>query len=71
MKNTILGGLIIIFGSAVIIALCLGLCYLIVSGLWYLICLGLGIEFSWFAALAIFAICMLLRWVLSAARSKN
>lgn len=40
MKNTILGGLIIIFGSAVIIALCPGRCYLIVSGLWYLICLG-------------------------------
>lgn len=67
-NHPILSMLILVIGTAGAVAVIMALSYLIVSGLWYLICLGLGIEFSWFAALAIFAICILLRWVMSAAK---
>lgn len=60
--------LILAIGTIGAFVLVLAFAYLVVSGLWYLICLGLGIQFSWFAALGIFAICLLLRWVISAAK---
>lgn len=70
--DNFLGCSIVGLGFVALLAICLGLVYLFVSGMWYLICLGLGIEFNWFAALAIMAICLLLRWIISAAKpSKN
>lgn len=69
-KGAAMPTLIVLLGAICVIALALGVAYLIVSLLWWMICLGLGIEFSWFAALGIFAICMLLRWVVSAAKPK-
>lgn len=71
MRNgTGMAALVVILGGICVIAMALGVSYLIVSLLWWLICLGLGIEFNWFAALGIFAVCMLLRWVVSAAKPK-
>ena len=48
-----------------------GFAYLMVSFFWWLVCLGLGIEFSWFAALGIFGIGLILRWVISAATKSS
>lgn len=62
---TLIGIFVIV--AAVIVPI--ALTYLAISGLWYLVCLGLGIEFSWFAALGIFAIGMILRWIVSAAKN--
>ena len=70
-KGAAMPTLVVLLGAICVIALALGVAYLIVSLLWWLICLGLGIEFSWFAALGVFAVCMLLRWVVSAAKPKQ
>lgn len=63
--------LIVLLGAVCLVALVFGASYLIVSLLWWFVCLGLGIEFNWFAALGIYAICILLRWVVSAAKPKE
>lgn len=39
--------------------------------IYYIICMCFGLAFSWLYALGIFLICLLIRWVISAARSKN
>ena len=43
--------------------------YLFVAGLTYLVCLGFGLQWSWFTALGVLAACVLLRWILSASKS--
>lgn len=48
-----------------------GFAYLMVSFFWWLVCLGLGIEFRWLAALGIFAIGLILRWIISAATKSS
>lgn len=68
-NNSFIAMLIGIFVIVAAIVVPITLSYLIISGLWYLVCLGLGIEFSWFAALGIFAIGMILRWIVSAAKN--
>lgn len=68
-NHSFIATLIGIFVIVAAIVVPIALSYLIISGLWYLVCLGLGIEFSWFAALGIFAIGMILRWIVSAAKN--
>lgn len=45
--------------------------YLFISGLTYLICLAFGLPWSWLTALGVWAACVMLRWVLSAAKSSG
>lgn len=58
-------------GLIALFIICFGFAYLMVSFFWWLVCLGLGIEFSWFAALGIFGIGLILRWVISAATKSS
>ena len=58
-------------GFIALFIICFGLAYLMVSFFWWLVCLGLGIEFSWFAALGIFGIGLILRWIISAATKSS
>lgn len=67
MMYSILAGLVI----AIAILALLGASYLIVAGLTYLICLGFGLEWSWLLALGVWAACVLLRWIVSAAKGKQ
>lgn len=49
----------------------IGLVFLFIAGLTYLICLAFGLEWSWLMALGVWAACILVRWVLSAAKSDS
>ena len=64
---SILAGLLI----ALFVVFVLGATYLLVAGLTYLICLGFGWEWNWFLALGVWALCVLLRWIISAAKGKD
>ena len=58
-------------GAFALLIICFGLAYLMVSFFWWLVCLGLGLEFSWLAALGIFGVGLILRWIISAARKSS
>lgn len=58
-------------GLLAFLVICFIFTYLLVSFFWWLVCLGLGIEFSWFAALGIFGIGLILRWIISAATKSS
>lgn len=64
MKNSVLVTLLVILdfvGFSV-------LGYLVVAGLTYIICLAFGLSWSWLMALGVWATCVLLRWIMSAAK---
>lgn len=67
MLHSILTGLFM----AILVVAVLGLTYLAIAGLTYLICLGFGLEWSWLLALGVWAACVLLRWIVSAAKGKD
>lgn len=46
-------------------------CFLVFSLIYYIICLCFGFTFSWGIALGFFLICLVIRWVISAARGGN
>lgn len=64
VKVTMLAGLLTILLFVGVI----GLLFLFVAGLTYMVCWGFGLEWSWMLALGVFAACLLLRWILSAAK---
>lgn len=69
--SDVLGCGIVGLGLIALFIICFGLAYLMVSFFWWLICLGLGLEFSWLAALGIFGVGLILRWIVSAATKSS
>lgn len=49
-----------------IYALVLGASYLLVAGLTFIVSLAFGFAWSWLLALGVWAVCMIIRWVLKA-----
>lgn len=45
--------------------------FLVIAGLTFLYCAAFGIEWSWLTALGVWAACVILRWVLSAAKGNG
>ena len=69
--SDMLGCGIVGLGLIALFIIWFGFAYLMVSFFWWLVCLGLGIEFSWLAALGIFGVGLILRWVISAATKSS
>lgn len=45
--------------------------FFFVAFLSYLVCLGFGLTWSWMLAVGVWAVCVLLRWIVSAAKGKD
>lgn len=54
-------------GVGVLMFVFLTIGYLVTAGLTYVICVAFGLPWSWLIALAIYAIILIIRWVLRAA----
>ena len=54
-----------------LVALCYALAYLFVAGLTYLACIGFGFDWSWSLSAGVYAVCLLIRYVLSAVKSNS
>lgn len=69
--SDVLGCSVVGLGLIALFIICFGFAYLMVSFFWWLVCLGLGLEFSWLAALGIFGVGLILRWIISAATKSS
>lgn len=58
-----------LIGFLLVVAL-LGISYLCIAGLVYLVCLGLGFEWSWLLSLGVWALIILLRQVFKVSSNK-
>lgn len=45
--------------------------FLVFTLIYYIICICFGLVFSWWYALGIFLVCLVIRWVISASRGNN
>lgn len=52
-------------------AFVLALGFFVIAGIVWLICWGFSLTFSWPVVIAVWAICVLLRWIVSAAKPKE
>lgn len=62
--------LAVILGIA-LVAIFLGLSYLIVAGLVWIICFGFGLEWSWLISLGVWALLILIRGGIKIGTGKN
>ena len=66
-----LAGIALGLGTIVIALIVLAFTYLVLAGLWWLVCLGTGLEFSWLAPVAIIAAAFIVKWIVKFAGSTN